>query len=69
MAKSQADGENKVGENMEAAQSKLSSIAEQSITANGQYRFLTRRIVFPYACNRERANNSYCFGNVSPTGM
>jgi len=31
MAKSQADGENKVGENMEAAQSKLSSIAEQSI--------------------------------------
>jgi len=37
MAKSQTKGENKARENMEVAQSELSSIAEQSITANEQY--------------------------------
>lgn len=37
MAKSQAKTENKMEENMKVAQSKLSSIAEQSITTNGQY--------------------------------
>lgn len=47
-------GENKVGENMNVAQSKLSSVAEQSITLNRQYRFLTEQIVFRYALSQSR---------------
>jgi len=37
MAKRQAKTENKTEENIKVAQSKLSSIAEQSITMNEQY--------------------------------
>lgn len=69
MAKCQAKTKNKTEENMKVAQSKLSSIAEQSIT-NGQYWFLTYRLPFlMYLIENKRKLPTAFFKNYVAKGV